>query len=725
MKKAKDSVVVKIILVILIIICSVVLVTSVFSVLYMKKQGIYDNDKEALIAEKHEEMANEMLNGPLMEYVKQKLGIEGEYEKSIKEYEEFFAPENSNFLFRVFTSGGKNILGTYNHQGYRQKIETEYVAERYKEPAEKIIEFYTTEQLVCFAPKLVYDDGFISESYGIEKNNSGRWQAEVQGYYMKNGRLIISGYVRNTLVVKDDFYKYENSINRLYVIKGVVPYLIISSIAVLIVSLVLIIMRAGHRKESEKIYFGVFDRIPLDILAALLITAPIIMFVVEGRVNFAYYDIVIYILAILFLLYAIRLFVSLAVRIKKGDWWRNTVIYKAFRFVAKITPDEIKNTVKKAVAVVAPWVNKALNIVGCMLKAVRGFVCKIGQILKSIINIIVRLIRKVPLFWKVGLAYAVLAVAELVCILLTFDKQGIFLVIWAVEKLIFALIVMLIVFNLRALQKGGEQLAAGRLEHKIDLKYMFWDFKKHGENLNNINIGMKNAVEEQMKSERLKTELITNVSHDIKTPLTSIISYVDLLKREDVQPDTANQYIEVIDRQSAKLKKLIADLMEVSKASTGNVEVKLEELDVNVLLSQTLGDYVERLEESKITLVTAYDSDSTMATADGQLLWRVFDNLMNNICKYTQEGTRVYINIKSLGDEVKIIFKNISRFELNISADELMERFVRGDGSRNTEGSGLGLSIAENFMQLQGGGLNLYIDGDLFKAEVTLKRVVE
>ena len=252
---------------------------------------------------------------------------------------------------------------------------------------------------------------------------------------------------------------------------------------------------------------------------------------------------------------------------------------------------------------------------------------------------------------------------------------------------------------------------------------MFWEFKKHGENLNNISLGMSRAVDERMKSERFKTELITNVSHDIKTPLTSIINYVDLLNREDLPDGTIKEYVGVLVRQSSRLKKLIDDLVEASKASTGNIVVNSTRTEIGVLLTQAAGEYEERLRSNELELIQNQPEEEVYIMADGRLLWRVFDNLMNNICKYSQPGTRVYLDLEKVNGEVVITFKNISRNPLNISSEELLERFVRGDSARSTEGSGLGLSIAKSLVELQGGKLDLAIDGDLFKVILKFKTV--
>ena len=227
-----------------------------------------------------------------------------------------------------------------------------------------------------------------------------------------------------------------------------------------------------------------------------------------------------------------------------------------------------------------------------------------------------------------------------------------------------------------------------------------------------------------MKSERMKTELITNVSHDIKTPLTSIVSYVDLLKKQEMPTPEAREYLDVLDRQAGKLKKLTEDLVEAAKASSGNLPVDLQPTDVNVLLSQSAGEYQERLLSRDLQLVLTPHPENPVISADGRLLWRVFENLLGNICKYAQPGTRVYLTCGADGAQVALTFRNISATPLNISPEELMERFVRGDDARHTEGNGLGLSIARSLTQLQKGDFRVDIDGDLFKATLTFPRLV-
>lgn len=270
---------------------------------------------------------------------------------------------------------------------------------------------------------------------------------------------------------------------------------------------------------------------------------------------------------------------------------------------------------------------------------------------------------------------------------------------------------------------AAKRLAEGDLLHQTSLQHISWDMKRHIENLNAISIGMNKAVEEQLKSERFRTELITNVSHDLKTPLTSIINYVDLLKKENITDQPAADYIDVLDRKSQRLKALTEDLVEASKAAAGVLSVEMTPLDVNQMVQQTVGEYEERLAASQLSLVPAYLPKSAFIKADGRHLWRVMDNLLNNCCKYAMPGTRVYLDMTDRGACVDISIKNVSADPLNIPPEELMERFVRGDESRTAEGSGLGLSIAQSLCALMDAEFRIDTDGDLFKATVTFKKL--
>lgn len=274
--------------------------------------------------------------------------------------------------------------------------------------------------------------------------------------------------------------------------------------------------------------------------------------------------------------------------------------------------------------------------------------------------------------------------------------------------------------SFKALQEGVEIIKDGNLHHHIEVSGK-GEFGKLASNINSITDGLKKSVASELKSERLKTELITNVSHDIRTPLTSIITYVDLLKNEK-DSSKIEEFIEVLEQKSKRLKILTDDLFEATKASSGNIPVNYEKIDITSLMTQGLGEVNDDIQKMELDFKMNYPKNKVYILADGKLLWRSIENILSNIFKYAAEGSRVYIDIEDLGNEILLTFKNISATELNISADELMERFKRGDESRTSQGSGLGLSIAKDLIEIQKGRFKIHVDGDLFKASIFLPK---
>ena len=277
---------------------------------------------------------------------------------------------------------------------------------------------------------------------------------------------------------------------------------------------------------------------------------------------------------------------------------------------------------------------------------------------------------------------------------------------------------------LRKIIKGTEEIVSGNFNYNIEEKGS-GDLLRLAKNINNMKVGFKKSLENEIKSERLKSELITNVSHDLKTPLTSIINYVDLLKKEGLSKEEAQGYIEVLDRKSQRLKTLIDDLFEASKMASGAVELNIEKVDVTALLQQSLAELDEKINKSSLIFKLKLPKQKVYANLDGKRTWRVFENLINNILKYSQPKTRVYIELIEQNHKIIITMKNISSYEMDFDNVEIFERFKRGDKSRNTEGSGLGLSIAKSILELQGGNLSIEIDGDLFKAVVTVSSLLK
>ncbi len=450
------------------------------------------------------------------------------------------------------------------------------------------------------------------------------------------------------------------------------------SLAVFVASFVYLVSAAGHKKDQEQVQGSFLCKVPADVFTVICLAAESSLAVGISLLGNAGSpdNYVFYAAAMLFLLLcggwlALGYLLDFAVRIKLGKWWRNTLIYKVLRSIY------------------------------------RGW-NKVGEN-KSIL-------------WK-GLAIflGVNFLEVLIFVVFGVDYSKI-MIVWFLEKAVILFAGGEILIQMKRLQEGGKHIAEGDMDYQIDTEHMLPALKEHAADLNRINEGVSKAVNEKMKSERFKTELITNVSHDIKTPLTSIINYVDLLEKEEIPNENAKEYLEVLERQSARLKKLIEDLIEASKASSGSLSVNLEKLEAGVFLVQTVGEFKEKTEKNKLDLQIKKPGEPIYIVADGRHFWRVIDNLMNNICKYAQPETRVYINLEQTGEKVQITFRNTSRYPLNISSEELMERFVRGDSSRNTEGNGLGLSIAGSLMELMHGKMQLFVDGDLFKVVLEFDR---
>ena len=457
-------------------------------------------------------------------------------------------------------------------------------------------------------------------------------------------------------------------------------------------ALVFLCCAAGHRGKTEEIYLSTLDRLPLDLYwlaaggaAALLLSLGVRVGNSTTTEQLAGVPLLA-VLVLLACLLALAAFLTLVKRLKYGGrWWRNTVIWWACSVLWK--------------GLCAAW---------------RG----LGRAASAIS-------RGLPIVWRTALIAAGAILVELILTYCLFSQSSLSTgfggALWFLYNLAIYAALLYGAFQLKKLRESGKKLAAGDFAYRLDTSRMYWEFKSHGDDLNRAAGGLAAAVDERLKSERLKTELITNVSHDIKTPLTSIVNYVDLLQKPHTETQGA-EYLAVLARQSQRLKKLTEDLVEASKASTGSLSVSLAPVNTRELISQALAEYAEKLAAGKLEPVVSIPEPAPSVTADGRLLWRVLDNLLSNVCKYALPGTRVYLDAAPEGDSILISVKNISRAPLNLSAEELTERFVRGDASRSTEGSGLGLNIAQSLMALQKGTLALSTDGDLFKAALRLPR---
>ena len=461
--------------------------------------------------------------------------------------------------------------------------------------------------------------------------------------------------------------------------------------------LVYLCCAAGRHPKSSAVYPVALNRLPLDLYAAIIIPAEVGLSWLVFRMLGACFDyggnwaitaliaLGVFIMALLVVGYIFA--IAAQMKTKGGLWWRKTVI---FFLLSKC------------------WL---------VLKYIaRGF-CRLGRGIAAVFNML-------PLVWQwVGLLILAVILPPVFLLASQVTYNDFWFVFWQLLFLVTLLTDIALlgwwVWYMGQIIKGVAIMGNGSLNHQIPTRFMFGKFRGFAQSLNSMAEASRLAVEQQLRSERMKTELITNVSHDIKTPLTSIINYVDLLKKPHSE-DEDRQYLEVLDRQSQKLKKLIVDLMDMSKASTGNMKTELAPMDAVEAVNQALGEFSDKLALAGLQPLFRCSQETVMIRADGRLLWRVLSNLLGNAVKYAMPGTRMYVDLMTAQGNAVLSIKNISRDELNVDAEELLERFVRGDASRNTEGSGLGLNIAKSLVELQGGQMHLTVDGDLFKVTIVL-----
>lgn len=404
-------------------------------------------------------------------------------------------------------------------------------------------------------------------------------------------------------------------------------------------------------------------------------------------------------------------------QVKTPNWyiWKNSLCGRVFAAALKALRWSWHNLPNVIKSVFLGMYHLTLRIFRAGIIFLRWILHEVKRPLAWIWGKLHGFLRLLPLIWQWLLVAGILGFAMILMIAAE-SFLGLFVVIvCAIAVFVYG------AWSFGVLLEGARRMHSGNLDNKVDEKYMVAGFRDFAQELNGLADVAVVAAQKQLKSERMKTELITNVSHDIKTPLTSIINYVDLLKKPHNEQEQA-QYLEVLDRQSHRMKKLIDDLIEMSKAASGNMTVEIIPMDAAEVVNQALGEFSDKMEKAGLIPVFHHPEEPLILLADGKLLWRAMSNILSNAVKYALPGTRLYIDLSELEGKVVISFKNISREQLNIGAEELMERFVRGDASRNTEGSGLGLNIARSMMELQHGQLQLLVDGDLFKVTLVFPK---
>lgn len=524
------------------------------------------------------------------------------------------------------------------------------------------------------------------------KNKKNFWNYEggkittnIDSINQDNAKYIIASYSQNYLEgVKvyssfdEEAYGYSNS----YYIQNTVyemfknnqnspVYLIPITSVLLLAMIVYLVWAIGHEKGKDEIQLSGIDKVPYEILITIIFFA-LGIFVSLGVASVETIIPQKMLIPLIVISY-LGSYGSLAVgtattikRLKAKSFWRSFLMYKIYAWA--------KEKVKKLFNVVSDKNSSKRKITIFYW----GFIIVSGLIF--------------------------LATASGVGVLLL-------LVFW-----VFVYILMLkYIEKVDKINQALKEIYEGNPNVHLEKEELTGVLKQMAEYINDIAGGFTNAIEQSLKSERLKTELITNVSHDIKTPLTSIINYVDLLKQEDIKDKKIKQYIDILNQKSLRLKKLIEDLVEASKVSSGNVKLNIEVIDLKELLAQTIGEFEDRFENKNLKIDIEIPDEEVKIKADNRYMYRVIENLFSNITKYSIDNSRVYISLTKQNDKIKLEIKNISKDKLNISPDELMQRFVRGDKSRYTEGSGLGLSIAKSLTEMQGGKFDINIDGDLFK----------
>ncbi len=593
-------------------------------------------------------------------------------------------------------------------------IADRYAAEEYSDLPESLREVLSVEPT----------DKELSEWYGLEQDGWSWWLETSSGTPLASGGMMMHDYdyvfsfpLRPTYLAfstdrdydiryGDDYLLTKNApevvvriaveeaafssysdismsyIQQFYSLRYGLIALLVGALLLFTVAAVYLCCAAGRSGRSPEVSPGGLNRLPLDVYLAaagtgcFLLVGLAITIYESWFLNNESYNLGALALAAIVLIAAallgIGFFFALAAQIKMQDfyWWTHSLV---------------------------GW---------CC--------CKLWQGLRFLSRGLWRLLNLLPLIWKWLLLGGAMGAVPLLFLFFTVVGRSYWLLFLLLAVLADIVIVCYGAYGYGTLLSGAQRLAQGDLTVKIPTQYLLGTFRQCADALNALADVATVAAKKQLKSERMKTELITNVSHDIKTPLTSMINYVDLLQKPHT-PQEGQQYLEVLSRQSQRMKKLIDDLMEMSKATTGNMAVEIGQLDAVEALNQALGEFSDKLAAVQLTPVFRQPEAPVTMLADGRLTWRVLSNLLSNIVKYALPGTRMYADLTAVNGHVLISLKNISREPLNVSADELTERFVRGDASRNTEGSGLGLNIAKSLMELQKGQLELLVDGDLFK----------
>ncbi len=513
-------------------------------------------------------------------------------------------------------------------------------------------------------------------------------------------------YLFNYCVLAEEHYSANDHyatafrwINLAYTLRFVVFVIVAIAALIMVYLLSQLACSAGTVDENGKIVPGFIDQMPFDLCTVFFVSICIASGLTISLANVSglgmvVNNVVVVIASVVIMIMLLTFLSTLVTRIKIGKLWRNTVVYRLLLFTGRLLRRKIKfkrpsvSFFRQLIAVVAAvFLGEVATV---LYFAYRYFVVAIDR----------------------G------AGAEAM-------EYEYFILLWIVTRLIFIPIVVMLSLNLYYVRESGKRLAAGDLTESILDKISVKQIRSHGENLEQIRKEISKAIEQELISEKMKSELITNVSHDIRTPVTAIISYAKLLDADNVSPEASRQYAAGIIRQSENLDKLLESLIVASKAAVGDVKIEYSITSINLLIEQTLFEFEDMFREKELEPVISLPSADVCANVDGNLTWRVFSNLLNNIGKYALKQSKVCISVESVDGRVKIVFENTTETAIQKDKDELMQRFVRDDASRHTKGNGLGLSIAKDLTLLQNGTFDIDIKDDLFVTTITFEEVTE
>lgn len=661
MQKLRQSTLMKILCYLLIPIVAGILILSIANVVIVSEYG--------QIGDKNQYLETENFGENYLYSIISKIRYIKNTKTEIYRYSEYTKIEDENYNSSIY----------YNDSNYDNSSINSYI--NYIIVDEKTENLYTNIKSSDYKKEIQE----MKNKKNFWEYEGGKITTNIDSINQDNAKYILASYSKNYLEdmkvysnFNEEAYVYSNSYYIQHVVceifkdhTNIPMYLIPLSSILLVAMIIYLIWAIGHEKDKKEIQLGGIDKVPYEILLTIIFFAlgifiSIGIASVETRIPQK-------MLIPLIVLSYLGSYASFAVgisttikRLKAKSFWHSFLIYKIYYWLKEKTKKFFKVVSDKNSS------NKKITIFYW------------GFIIVS------------------GLIFLATASGIGILLLLVFWTWIYILILKYIEKV-------------DKINKALKEIYEGNPNVHLEKEELTGVLKQMAEYINDIAGGFTNAIEQSLKSERLKTELITNVSHDIKTPLTSIINYVDLLKQENIEDEKIKQYIDILNQKSLRLKKLIEDLVEASKVSSGNVKLNIEVIDLKELLAQTLGEFEDRFETKKLKIDLEMPKEEVKIKADNRYMYRVIENLFSNITKYSIDNSRVYISLTKQNDRIKLEIKNISKDKLNITPDELMQRFVRGDKSRYTEGSGLGLSIAKSLTEMQGGKFDINIDGDLFK----------